>query len=75
MLSHRDTVEKMLSFKGTNLGTRRHGYPTYTSIKTAVNIEADPIQVNQPREWNFGRLAPATTTRLVMNDHHTVQVA
>ena len=38
-------------------------------------MEAEPIQVIQPRLWNFGRLAPRATAMKVMNDHHTVQAA
>jgi hypothetical protein len=45
----------------------------YTTIKTAMKIEAKPAQVIQPIFWNVLMLARMITTMVARNDHQTVQ--
>jgi len=46
---------------------------SYTTMKTAIKIEAKPAQVIQPIFWNVLMLARAMTAMVARNDHQTVQ--
>lgn len=51
------------------------GEDIYTTMKTAMKMDAKPTHVSQAMLWNFRTEAVTATTIVARNDHHTVHAA